>query len=277
MASAATFIIAAIIAAKQVNVARQQNTGNKVTTESHPKKKKKKKFNIATWIALASAAISIIAAIIAAEQVNVAKQQNIAAEQQQLFTLTTTIAHVFNQPTPSTSNGQIGNTVELTADGEAAAALITQLHGNGVVDIEYEEVAAALDFAGETARAIAYYQAAASAPPYNREEQATAIREEGDLYYRLGRPIVGHDYFMRAVKRLREWPEVAQFVKDNNIAQTYLLDAQDELNFNRCTIASADIKIAKQFLSQGGGKNVTNAQLLRSDLTYSKNSCRGRG
>ena len=129
------------------------------TIETPPKKKK---FEIATWIAivsvviaLASAVVAILAAIFSHQQANAANQQNTINEQQQLLTLTTTIAQQLDQAQPSTSNGQIAWTETLTLNGEAAQVVITKLGGDGVTGVEYDEVARALGTGVDPAKAIA--------------------------------------------------------------------------------------------------------------------------
>ncbi len=163
------------------------------TTETQQPAPKKKKRHIATWIALASAVVAIIAAIISGEQVNVAEQQNMAAEQQQLVTITTSIAAQFageqaaeNQAagnltgtarSVANSGADMGIAAQLTADAEAAAVLITNLPGNGVAGIEYIQVARALVAGGDTATAITYYEDAVNAPPHNVPTRADALRK----------------------------------------------------------------------------------------------------
>lgn len=248
------------------------------TTETPPKKKPK----TANWIALASVAIALasavaatIAAISAHNQVNAANQQNIVAEQQQLVAQTTTIVQDLNQ---STSNGQI-MTSELTLEGQSAEMVITELHGIGVTGVEYYDVAQALAIGeGYTTDAIPYYHKAVNTPPYDAGTQAEALRGEAILYYNLGEPDTGHEYFMRAVNVYNGHVEMVQFAKDNNIAQSYLLDAQNQLNISGCAIASTDINEAEKFLHQAGGKNDTNAPLLTNDQTaYSKGCPQGDG
>ncbi|HTP16943.1 MAG TPA: hypothetical protein VMK13_14055, partial [Streptosporangiaceae bacterium] len=118
-------------------------------TETRPNKKKR---HIPTWIALASAVAAIIAAFISGLQVNVARQQNVAAEQQRLLTLTVDIAQQFAQwqKTLDQAGGTLTGPAEMTAlsaasvaiytrvtaDGEAAAVLITNLGRNRVAGIE---------------------------------------------------------------------------------------------------------------------------------------------
>lgn len=236
------------------------------TTETPPKKKKR---HIATWIALASAGTAIASAIIASQQTNATNQQNTVAEQQQLVGLTTTIVQQLDQAQPSTS----GDSDRLTLEGESAAVVISELHGDGVTDFEYDTVARALDSgAGDTTQAIAYYQDAVDALPHNVGTQASALRGEAVLFYELGQRDKGHEYFMQAVKVYSGHPEMLQYVKDNNIAQSYLADAEYQLNISGCRIASTDINEAEKFLSQAGGPpNATNAPLLTNDqAAYSK-------
>ena len=141
---------------------------NEIKAE-HPAKKKKKP-HFATWIALASAAAAIIAAFISSSSVNVAKAQNIAAEQQQLVTITIAIEQAFSgqHAAEDQAAGNLTGTArsaavaeadqeivaETTADAQAAAVLVDDLNGDGVAGIEYVTVARALANYGDTALAI---------------------------------------------------------------------------------------------------------------------------
>lgn len=247
------------------------------TIETPPKKKK---LEIATWIAivsvviaLASAVVAILAAIFSHQQANAANQQNTINEQQQLLTLTTTIAQQLDQAQPSTSNGQIAWTETLTLNGEAAQVVITKLGGDGVTGVEYDEVARALGTGVDPAKAIAYYQDAVNAPPHDPGTRAEALRGEAALYYQLGQPGAGHYDYMQAVEVYSGNLEMQPFIKGNNIAQSYLVDAQNELNINSCTIASTDITAAKKALSGAGGQNATNGLLLASDIAAYNKQC----
>ena len=147
---------------------------------------------------------------------NVAKEQNIAAEQQQLVTITTFIAGQFaaEQTTENQAAGNLtgaarsiaisnavtGITAELTADAQAAAVLITNLHGDGVAGIEYIEVARALADGSDTAQAITYYNDAVSAPPHDVPTRSDALRNEAALLYALGQNAAGHQDMMLAAR-----------------------------------------------------------------------------
>ena len=251
-------------------------------TEAPPKKKKH--HHIATWIALASAVAAVISVFFVYKQVNAANQGNTVAEQQQLVTLTTTIVQQLNQLSASTSSGQIALSDELTLEGQSAETVITELHGIGVTGAEYEEVATALtNGEGYTTEALPYYQKAVNTPPYDVGTQASALRGEAALYYELGQPDTGHEYFMQAVN-VFNGNVMAQYAKDNNIAQSYLADAEydlnfteNHLNFNGCSMAATDIKNAENFLSRAGpGPNATNPEFVTNDQSaYSKDCLRG--
>jgi tetratricopeptide (TPR) repeat protein len=260
------------------------------TTQTNPKKKKKKP-HIATWIASASAVVAIIAAIISYEQVNVASQQNIAAEQQQLVMLTTSIAQQFAQEqatldqaagtltgaarTAALSNAGMGITEQLEADGEAGAVLITNLNGNGVAGVEYATIGRALAAGEDTAQAISYYQDAVDAPPHTAGTRAEALRGEALLYYSLGRSVTGHADMMGAIKAYSGHPELTQFDIDTSIAQSYLLDAQNQLYINGCEIAAADMTAAEKALSPlgGAGETTTITELYNSDISAYRKLC----
>jgi hypothetical protein len=113
----------------------------------------KKKQHTATWIALASAATAIVAAVISGLQVNLAGKQNAEAEQQQLVSLTSLIGRQFAQqstPAKNARNSAIGqfaaaNASEekyalLTVEGQAGAVLVHDLNGAGVAAVEYIQV-----------------------------------------------------------------------------------------------------------------------------------------
>ncbi len=254
-------------------------------TETPPKKKKR---HIALWISLASVVIALASAVtavislsVANKQLNTANQQKIAAEQQQLATLTTTIVQQLYQAQTSTSSGQIEMSDMLTLEGQSAEVVITELHGTGVTGAEYDDVAEALvKGEGYTSEAIPYYEKAVNAPPYDVGTQASALRGEAVLYYNLGQPDKGHNDFMQAV-RVYNGHVMALYVEDNNIAQSYLDDAQDQLSFNGfspafsgCGIAYTDMNEAEKFLTQAGpGPNATNPKLLTNDQTVYSKAC----
>jgi tetratricopeptide (TPR) repeat protein len=243
------------------------------------------------WIALGSAAGAIAAAVVAIFQVHVASAQNAAAEQQELLTLTTSIAQQFAQQqatinaaagsltgtarTTAISNASVGIENQLLADGQAAQALITKLNGNGVVGVEYVQVAKALAAGDDTAQAIKYYNDALSAPPYSAVTRADSLRNEGNLYYSLGQPATGHQYMMRAVAVYNGHHELTPYNIDNSIAQSYLYDAQHQLSIKGCKIAAADLAGAEKALAQAGGHTTTNSMLIISDATEAHQYCLG--
>jgi flagellar basal body-associated protein FliL len=275
LGSAVVAIIAALITYEQVNVTNQQNIAADIKTESPPEKNppKKKEPSLSTWIALGSVVVAIIAAVIASWQVNVAIQQNIATKQQQLVTLTSTIAQQLDQVTPPTSNGQQALSDELTIEGQTAEGLISELNGNGITSVEYEKVAKALTYGTDAAQAIAYFQDAVNTPPHDVGVQSEALRQEGNLYYDLGQPATGHDYIMRSIQIFSAHLLMSQVAKDNEIAQAYLNDADQQLNINRCTTAAAEIMAANKLLSQAGFVNATNAPGLASERTKYNQKC----
>jgi hypothetical protein len=250
---------------------------------------KKRKYHAATWISLVAAVTAIAAAVISYLQVNVAKEQGIAADQQQLLTLTTTIGQQLAQGAaaetqPSTtpgatsnqakSNAQIVLTTELTSEGEAAAVLISKLHGNGVAGIEYIQAGEALAEGDNIGQALTYFQDAVNAPPHAAGTRADALRSEGVIYYALGRPIIGHNEMMLAVKVYADRSlELTKSSIANSIAQSYLADAAQQVNINSCKIAAADMKAAAKALSPAGasGTNATNTAFILADgLGYLK-------
>jgi tetratricopeptide (TPR) repeat protein len=251
-------------------------------SENH-KPHKKKKLNIATWLALASAVTAIVAAGISAEQINVATAQNTAAEQEQLVTLTTTIAQQLAQEQASgnqsaTSQGlttllgplQIQAeskaspvvVAELTADGQAAAVLINSLHGTGVAGIEYVEVANALSAGGDMAQAITFYNDAVNAPPGDVVTRANALRNEAAIYYSLGQNATAHQDMMDAARLFTGHVVLAQSLIERSIAQAYLADTYYQILIKGCRVAIADVRAAAQALAGLGRNSPSDASLV---------------
>ena len=234
-------------------------------------KQKKKKWHVATWIALASAATAIVAALISANQVNVAAAQNIVAEQEQLVTLTTTIAQQLAQGQASgnqsaaseglatllgplqvqgESNASQVAIAELAADGQAAAVLINSLHGSGVAGIEYVEVANALVAGGDMAQAITFYDDAVNAPPGDVVTRANALRNEAGVYYSLGRNVIAHQDMMAAARLFTGQVVLTQSLRERSIAQAYLADSYYQILIKGCQVAIADVQGAEDAIAE---------------------------
>jgi hypothetical protein len=100
------------------------------------------------------------------------------------------------------------------------------------------------------------------------------LKAEGNLYYDLGQPATGHDYIMRSIRIYSAHLLMSQGLKDNLIAQSYLQDADQQLNIN-CTTAAADIMAANKLLSQATRAGWVNAtsDLLASEQTKYKGQC----
>jgi len=252
---------------------------------------KKKKLHLATWIALASALAAVIAAFISSSSVNVAKAQNTAAEQQQLVAITIAIEQAFsgeraaedeaagNQTgvARSTVVAQVDQAVvaETTADAQAAAVLINDLHGQGVAGIEYITVARALANYGDTALAITYYQDAVAASRHDVPTRANALRFEASLYYSLGQDAIGHQDMIAAARVYGGHPELTKSLIYNSIAQAYLGDAGYQILANGCQTAATDMANAKRAIAQFGtnGANLTDQALENEDATAFRSKC----
>jgi uncharacterized protein DUF4189 len=238
------------------------------------KKQKKRKWHVATWLALASAATAIVAAGISADQVNVAAAQNTVAEQEQLVTITTTIAQQLAQgqaPGIQSAASQglatlLGPLVqvqaesdasqvviaELTADGQAAAVLINGLHGEGIAGIEYVEVANALAAGGDMAQALTFYNDAVSAPPGDVVTRANALRNEASVYYSLGQNGLAHQDMMQAARLFAGHVVLTQSLIERSIAQAYLADSYYQISIQGCGLAVADLQAALGAVKQLG-------------------------
>lgn len=130
-----------------------------------------------------AAIAAVVAAVYTFWSAHVASEQNIAAEQQQLLTITTSIAgQIADQQSTLTqaagaltgtarknavNNASIGVNDQLTADGEAAQVLITKLGGNGVAGVEYVQAGKALVDGGDIPDAIDDFEDAVNAPPHD--------------------------------------------------------------------------------------------------------------
>jgi tetratricopeptide (TPR) repeat protein len=244
---------------------------------------KKRKLHLATWLALASAVTAVVAAGISARQVNVATAQNTMAEQEQLVTLTTTIAQQLAQEQVSgnqaaanqglttllgpleiqaESNASPVAVAELTADGQAAAVLISNLHGIGVAGIEYVEVANALATGGDTAQAITFYADAVNAPPGDTVTRANALRNEAAIYYYLGQNATAHQDMMDAARLFTGHVVLTHSLIERSIAQAYLADSYYQILIKGCRVALADIQAASQALTQLGLNSPNDAPLM---------------
>jgi hypothetical protein len=256
-----------------------------------PKDKKRRKLHLATWIALASALSAIVAAGISAISVNVVKEQNIAAEQQQLVTITTFIAGQFsdlqtteNQAAANltgtarataVSNAELGVAAELNADAQAAAVLINNLHGDGVAGIEYIEVARALYDGSDTSLALIYYNDAVNAPPHDVPTRANALRNEAAIYYSLSQNVIAHrDMIEAATIFATRHLELTRSYIDNSIAQAYLGDAGYQTQVS-CRTAVIDMRDAQKAIALLGtsGINVTVQALEDTDSASYDTKC----
>jgi tetratricopeptide (TPR) repeat protein len=249
-----------------------------------PAPHKKKKWHIATWLALASAATAIVAAVISANQVNVAAAQNAVAEQEQLLTLTTTIASQLAQGQAAGSQSAtnpglatlLGPLVQvqddpgasqavipaLTADGQAAAVIINSLGGEGVAGIEYVEVANALAAAGDLAQALTFYKDAVNAPPGDVVTRANALRNEAGVYYSLGQNTTAHQDMMEAAKLFTGHLVLAQSLIESSIAQAYLADSYYQIQARDCQVALADVEAAADPVEQISPSSPDDAPLV---------------
>jgi hypothetical protein len=246
-----------------------------VKTESPPEKKKS---GLDTRVAIASALVAIIAVFFAYKQYHVTNQQNVAAEEDQLLALTTSIAQQLDQATPSTAAASITVTDDLELDAQSAETVISELGGNRVTGIEYLEVARALTRGGDATEAIHYFQDAEGAPPHDVSVEVAAMRLEGDFYYTLGQPVTGHSDIMQSIQLyLGSQVVMSTHIKDNDIAQAYLDDAANQLDrqpdINSCSTVNTDIMDAKNLLSQAGGDSPTNQSYLPEEQTRYSLSC----
>jgi hypothetical protein len=260
-------------------------------TATKPSAGEKKGLDFGTWIALASAVAAIIAAYIAGSSVKVAESQNVAADQQQLVGITIAIEQAFSGQQSSEdqaganltgtaksaaiANADLAIVSETAADAEAAAVIISDLHGNGVEGIEYVTVARALANYGNTSLAITYFNDAVNASLDDVPVRADALRNEAGLYYALGQGALGHQDFISAALIYNGHLEISKSLTDNSIAQAYLLDAADQIAIGGCRVAATDLLDAKRGLAPLGtnGANLSVQTLTSEDDTAYDKKC----
>jgi tetratricopeptide (TPR) repeat protein len=237
------------------NLLTQEPTEQPTKTKKKDKNKKKDK-HTSTWVAVVSALAAIAALVISGWQVHLASKQNTVAEQEQLLKLTTDIAEQLAQEQTTTNQVTAANGTALSdklvsnlmVEGQAGTVLIDDLKDSGVAAFEYIEVARALFYGGNAARAITYYQAALEAPPRNAVTRASALRYLGILYYQVDQPRIGHQTLMRAAKVFSEERLVAnRSYIVNSIAQAYVVDAYHQLApYKGCSTARDDMRAARK-------------------------------
>jgi hypothetical protein len=271
---------------QQANQTSSQPAGQPANQPTdHPPKKNR---HVSRWIALASAATAIIAALISWNQVRIASQQNTETEQAQLESIATAIAQqnlALNEPaSPSTAPATLqADDAELTVEAGTGAVLIRELNGNGVAGIEYVEVGWALDYTGAIADAMTYYKDALNAPPPDTPIQAEALRYLGFAYYGVGQSVTGHYYFMQATKAFGKHPLANQTFVANAIAQGYLEDAEayrdnagSQISINGCRLIAADLAAARGVMRSYAANPVTQSDQANDSQAYSS-SCNGAG
>jgi tetratricopeptide (TPR) repeat protein len=242
------------------------------TNPAAEQKNEQKGRHASTLIAVASAVTAVVAAVLSGLQVNLASSEHADAERQQLVSLTTLIATQYAQLTDSNVTTVVA---ELTVEGQAGTELIRELHGDGVTGTEYSEIGAALEKSGYTAQAITYYKHAVDVSRHEAETHAEALRYLAGAYYSLPRPELGHQAYMQAAKvysggHVVEPPDYIA----NNIAQAYLLDAEEQLDYT-CRIAHTELKVAQNTMAHTGANPVVKYYLNAVPKEY-KSKCGGK-
>jgi hypothetical protein len=237
-------------------------------TPKKPKKAKKPK----AWyqknkniIAILTTVISVIAATAAIFQVNEARDQNAAAEQEELLTVVSNLAQVpsmlsqesvtFKSNPAELQNAQSGTDETQLADSEEAVNLISLLHGNGVTADEYYEVAMGLQNNGGDAQALGLLGIAASRAASPRIH-ADIWRDDAQIYYSLSQASEAGRYIMLAYRAFNG-PDISRGSKINNEIYTKLFDAVYQASIN-CPTAREEVSFAEGLIknnqgSQGAG------------------------
>jgi hypothetical protein len=235
--------------------------------------------------------VAIIAAYISGSSVKVAESQNVAADQQQLVSITIAIEQAFSgqrlaeeqaganltgtAKSAAIADADLAIVTETAADAEAAATIINHLHGNGVAGIEYVTVARALANYGNTPLAITYFNDAINASLNDVPVRADALRYEAGLYYSLGQSALGHQDLISAAQVYNGQLEINKGLKGNSIAQAYLVDAGYQITIGGCRVAASDLLDAEHSLTPlgVGGANLTVQTLTSADVTAYHKRC----
>jgi hypothetical protein len=245
------------------------------------------RINFPAAIALIAAVAATASAVYAYSQVQVARQQNTTAEQQQLLSLVIAIEQepaLLSQATLHLTGGQLINASvqyenEVVADGEAGAQLIRSLNGQGVSSIEYTQIALALEDSADNTVALAYF-ARASSIAGDPDSLASALRDEAILRYQLGgseNNQKAHQEMQRSVQAY----SVADITKkefEQNAALSYLQDAEYQMPAKGCDIARTDLNNAATEIRLAGSSLATVTRqryinLLANDLDELKKYC----
>jgi tetratricopeptide (TPR) repeat protein len=207
-------------------------------------------------IAILTTSISVIAATAAILQVNQARDQNVAAEQEELLTIVGNLAEVpsilnqesvtFKSDPAALQNAQNGTDNTQLADSEEAVNLISLLNDDGVTAEEYLQVAMGLQNNGIYAQALSYLGIAASQNSSPRIN-ADIWRDYAQIYYQLNRASVAEHYIRRAYNAFNV-PGEPKGSKLGNMVYTELFDAVYQASIN-CSIAREEVSFANGLTS----------------------------
>lgn len=209
-----------------------------------------------TLISLGAMSIALISAAIGAYQVNLARQQNTASEQQELVALVGDIAQdpaniaqqslTFKNNTSAISQAQAGAEFTELADAEEAINIVGLLKGNGVTAAEYYEIALGLQPGESYGQALDFLGKAVKLPSDPRTH-ASILRLEAGIYYDLGRVSKAEREDMLAGQAFNHVPDVTKGDREANVAFTNLWDAYYQIPIN-CSRATADVSIAAKIM-----------------------------
>jgi tetratricopeptide (TPR) repeat protein len=210
-----------------------------------------------TLIALGALIIALVSAGTSIIQVNTAKQQNIADEQQELVTLVTDIANdpatvaeqsltLQNNPTAVSQAANGAEYAEL-ADSEEAANLISLLNGNGVTATDYYETALGLQPSDSYAQALKFLNTAVGLPSDPRTH-ASILRYEAEIYYNLGAVSKAERSDALAEQAFNNAPDVTKANQENNVADTEFFDAWYQAAIS-CSTALAEMSAAEEIFT----------------------------
>lgn len=234
---------------------------------------------------LVTAVAGTFAALYAHGQIQAADEQKVVAQQQELLTLVVDIEQEPAAEKRATAplkgtlllDTQVQFQDELTSYAEAAQLIIMGgLARQQVSSFEYVQVGKALAATGSNSEALKLFGWAVTAHGATPDSRAAALRNEAGLRYSLGETGLAHLENMQAVQAFSRYPDLSRTDADNNVAQSYLVDASAEITAHNCPVALADRAAAARALGALPDRKQTEATLDQAlteedAATYQKN------
>jgi hypothetical protein len=235
---------------------------------------------------LVTAVAGTFAALYAHGQIQAANEQKVVAQQQELLILVVDIEQEPAAETRATAhlsgglltNVQVQFQDELTSYAQAAQLIIGGMPGKDVSGFAYVQVGKALAASGNNFQALSDFQAAAK-PSNTPDTRAAALRNAARVNYALGQDGLGHQEELAAVHAFARHPDLTTTDTDNNVAQSYLVDASYQIALGDCQTALADQQDARQALrnlpDHRHNEATENRDLTTEDQASYRKRCQG--